>query len=59
MRDVQILTDMIISTLSDRGGFDEWFNNLEDSIADEIIDELDKTIEEWLSMEETYEMDDE
>lgn len=59
MRDVQVLTDMIISVLMDRKGFDDWFGDLDNSILDNIIDELDETIEEWLNIETTYEMDEE
>jgi len=59
MRDVQVLTDMIISILSNRKGFDDWFGSLDDSISDNIIDELDETIEEWLNMETSYEMENE
>lgn len=57
MRDVTALTEMIISVLMDRRGFDEWFNNIPDSIVDDIIDEIDETIQNWLNTDNNYEMD--
>lgn len=44
-RQIKICALEIIDSLCDRGGFDDWWYNLDDDIETEIISELENIIE--------------
>lgn len=44
-RQIKICALEIIDSLCDRGGFDDWWYNLDDEIETEIISELENIIE--------------
>ena len=44
-REIKICALEIIDSLCDRGGFDDWWYNLDDEIETEIISELENIIE--------------
>ena len=44
-REIKICALEIIDSLCDRGGFDDWWYNLDDDIETEIISELENIIE--------------
>ena len=44
-KEIKICALEIIDSLCDRGGFDDWWYNLDDEIETEIISELESIIE--------------
>lgn len=48
MRSVEELSETIIGTLSEREGFDSWWYSVKDYIQEEILEDLQDTIKEWL-----------
>ena len=44
-KEIKICALEIIDSLCDRGGFDDWWYNLDDDIETEIISELENIIE--------------
>lgn len=44
-KEIKICALEIIDSLCDRGGFDDWWYNLDDEIETEIISELENIIE--------------
>ena len=44
-RQIKICALEIIDSLCDRGGFDDWWYNLDDSITEEIENEIEEIIE--------------
>lgn len=44
-KEIKICALEIIDSLCDRGGFDDWWYNLDDEIETEIISELENVIE--------------
>jgi hypothetical protein len=42
----------IIDALYDRGGFDDWWNNIDDGTENEIIKQLETIIENRLNKDE-------
>ena len=51
-RTTEGLADYVIECLMDRKGFDYWWNTIEFETQDEIIDNLQESIEEFLDEEE-------
>lgn len=47
-------TEQIISALSNRGGFDGWWGDIDEDIQQEIIAEIDAIIDESASAELAY-----
>jgi hypothetical protein len=48
MKKYSKLVQSIIENLCDRGGFDEWWYNIDDDIKREIRVEMRQTIEKWI-----------
>ena len=57
MRNVEELSQMIIGTLSERNGFDDWFLSLDESWQEEIEEDLQECIVEWMSEDTELEED--
>ena len=51
------LTGIVIGFLSDRRGFDDWFENIDKEIQDEILEELSEEICEFLKYEDDFDQD--
>lgn len=48
MRSVEELSETIIGTLCERLGFDNWWVDVDDDIKEEILEDIQQTVEEWL-----------
>lgn len=48
MRSVEELSETIVGVLCERLGFDNWWTEVDDYIQEEILEDLQDTIKEWL-----------
>ena len=49
MRNVEELSEIIVGTLCDRNGFDNWWYDLEPEIQEEIEQEIQECVADWMS----------
>jgi hypothetical protein len=47
MRNVEELSEMIVGTLCERRGFDDWWFSLDENIQEEIQEKIQLTITDW------------
>ena len=52
-RNNEELSQTIIDTLCERKGFDNWWYDLDDDIQEEILEQIQENIAEWMD-EEPY-----
>lgn len=48
-RNVEELSQMIVGVLSERNGFDDWFLSLDESWQEEILEDIQETVVDWMS----------
>jgi hypothetical protein len=48
MRSIEELSETIIGVLGEQDGFDAWWYSVEDYLQEEILEDIQNTVQDWL-----------